>query len=54
MFRAEGNLYLFLDYATELVIKTGSFLFSLGVEMLIQLAYLFCVHPTENHRLRVL
>ena len=54
MFRAEGNLYLFLDCATEVFIKMECLLFSLRVEMLMQLAYLFCVLVTENHRLRML
>jgi hypothetical protein len=54
MFRAEGNFCLFLDCATEVVIKMGCLLFSLRAEMLIQLAYMFCVFVTENHRLRVL
>jgi hypothetical protein len=35
MFRAESNLYLFLDCATEVVIKMECLLFSLRVEMLI-------------------
>jgi hypothetical protein len=54
MFRAEGNLCLFLVCATEVVIKLECLLFSLRVEMLMQLAYLFCVLMTENHRLRAL
>jgi hypothetical protein len=54
MFRAEGNLYLFLDCMTEVFIKVKCLLFSLSVEMLIQLLYLFCVLVTENHWLRVL
>jgi len=41
MFRAESNLYIFLDSATEVVIKMECLLFSLRVEMLIRLAYCF-------------
>jgi hypothetical protein len=41
MFRAESNLYIFLDSATEVLIKMECLLFSLRVEMLIRLAYCF-------------
>jgi hypothetical protein len=55
MLRAGGNLYLFLDCVTEVVIKKNEcLLFISRVEMVIQLAYLFCVLVTENHRLHVL